>query len=198
VQPGQVKLQQQTLNGVSVYALRLEDGSDQTFYFNTQSYVLEGADWTQDGRAWQARLDPSSYQTMALSAVPPHTFSLNAPTTARVVRETSSQPAAKLPAEDTVVTTAAAACHSTPQAFAAAMQAGDRSMLAICQETAPSMTASQLVTALLALFKSSLDAQVASGALTPSQEADELAGVQRKLQAMVTTQPGSAPPGKQP
>jgi hypothetical protein len=78
------------------------------------------------------------------------------------------------------------------------MQAGDRSMLAICQETAPSMTASQLVTALLALFKSSLDAQVASGALTPSQEADELAGVQRKLQAMVTTQPGSAPPGKQP
>ena len=78
------------------------------------------------------------------------------------------------------------------------MQAGDKSMLAICQETAPSMTAQQLVTALLVPLKASLDAQVASGALTQTQEADELAGLQRKLLGMVTAQPGSTPAGKKP
>ena len=66
-------------------------------------------------------------------------------------------------------------------------------MLAICQETAPSMTAQQLVTALLVPLKASLDAQVASGALTRSQEADQLAGAQRKLLYMVTAQPGNTP-----
>jgi hypothetical protein len=78
------------------------------------------------------------------------------------------------------------------------MQLGDRSVLAICQETAPSMTAQQLVAALLVPFQSSLDAQVASGALTPSQEGDDLAGMQRKLLEMVTLEPGSAPAGKKP
>jgi hypothetical protein len=78
------------------------------------------------------------------------------------------------------------------------MQAGDKSMLAICQETAPGMTAQQLVTALLVPLKASLDAQVASGALTRTQEADQLAGAQYKLQVMVTTQPSSTPAGKQP
>jgi hypothetical protein len=77
------------------------------------------------------------------------------------------------------------------------MQAGDKSMLAVCQETAPSMTAQQLVSALLVPLKASLDAQVASGALTPTQEADQLAGAQQKLLVMVTTQPGSTPAGKQ-
>jgi hypothetical protein len=197
VQPSQFALQQQTLDGVSVYAL-VDHSAEQTFYFNTQSYVLEGVDWVQDGRAWQARLDASSYHTMPLSAVPPHTFSLNAPATAQVVRETSSQPPAKSPADDTISNTAAAACRTTPQAFAAAMQLGDRSVLAICQETAPSMTAQQLVAALLVPFQSSLDAQVASGALTPSQEGDDLAGMQRKLLEMVTLEPGSAPAGKKP
>jgi hypothetical protein len=201
VQPSQFTLRQQTLDGVSVYALTFRrDGSDgdQTFYFNTQSYILEGADWTQGGRAWQARLDASSYHTMPLSAVPAHTFSLNAPTGAKVVREASPQGASKRPADDSIVKTAAAACNTTAQAFANALQAGDKSMLAICQETAPSMTAQQLVTALLEPFKATLDAQVASGALTRTQEADELAGLQRKLLGMVTAQPGSAPAGKHP
>ena len=93
----QVAVQQQTLDGVPVYALRFEP-SNQTVYFNTQSYVLEGSDWTRNWEIssawhWHARLDPSSYQTMPLSAVPLHTFRLNAPPTARVERETSPQPA---------------------------------------------------------------------------------------------------------
>jgi hypothetical protein len=197
VQPSQFALQRRTLDGVSVYALRIE-GSDQTFYFTAQSYVLEGIDWTQDGRAWQARLYPRTYHSMPLSTVPPHTFKLNAPPSARVVRETSPQPVVKRQASDTIVNSAAAACDTTPQAFAAALQAGDKSMLAICQETAPNVTAQQLVTALVAPVKASLDAQVASGTLTRTQEADELAGVQRKLLMMVTTQFGSAPAGKRP
>jgi hypothetical protein len=190
--------QQQTLDGVSVYAVSV-GGAGETFYFDAQSYILEGADWTQGGRSRQARLDPASYQTMALSAVPPHAFTLTAPANARVV--TPSPPAAPAKgsgATDSVITAAAAACHTTIPAFNAAMQAGDKSMLAICQETAPSMTAQQLVTVLLVPFKASLDAQVASGALTPTQEADELARLQRKLLGMVTAQPGWTPAGKQP
>jgi hypothetical protein len=90
-------VQQRTLDGVPVYALRFEE-SNQAVYFNTQTYVLEGSDWTQNWEIssawhWHARLDPSGYHTMPLSAVPPHTFSLNAPATAQVERETSPQPA---------------------------------------------------------------------------------------------------------
>jgi hypothetical protein len=197
VQPGQLALQQQTLDGAPVYAL-IDTSSEQTYYFNTQSYILEGVDWTQNGRAWHARLEASSYHTMSLSAVPAHTFSLNAPATAKVVHETSPQSTTKDPADDDIVRTAATACHTTAQAFSSALQAGDRSMLSICQETAPGMTAQELVTALLVPLRSSLDAQVASGALTPAQEADELARAQGKLLPMVTTQPGTNPGGKTP
>jgi hypothetical protein len=191
-------LRKQTLDGVPVYALQLERSGTQTFYFNTQSYVLQGADWVQNGRSWQARLDPASYQTMPLSAVPPHTFSLNAPATAHVVNQTPPQRATKRPQDDQIVSTAAAACHTTPQAVAAALQAGDRSMLAVCQATNPGMTADRLVDALLVPVTSQLDAQVASGALTSAQEADELAGIRAKLTAMVTGQPGTKTGTKQP
>ena len=95
----QASVQQQTLDGVPVYAFRFE-GSQQSLYFNKQSYVLEGSDWTENrpdwapkGPEWHARLDPSSYHTMPLSAVPPHTFRLNVPPTARVERETFPPPA---------------------------------------------------------------------------------------------------------
>jgi hypothetical protein len=185
--------QQQTLDGVSVYAFSVA-GAGETFYFNAQSYILQGADWTRDGRPTQARLDPASYQTMALAAVPPQAFTLTAPANAQVVTPSpQGAQAKKSGVPDPIITAAAAACHTTISAFNAAMQADDKSMLAICQETAPSMTAQQLVTALLAPVEASLDAQVASGALTPTQEADQLAGVQRKLLLMVTAQPGSTP-----
>jgi hypothetical protein len=197
VQPSEFALQQQTLDGVSVYAL-IDHGAEQTFYFNTQSYVLEGVDWMQDGRAWQARLDRSSYHTMPISAVPANTFSLDAPATAKVVREASPQGPSKGPADDSIVKTAAAACDTTAQAFANALQAGDKSMLAICQETDPTMTADRLVDALIASFKTTLDAQVASGAITASDEAAELANIRMKLTHMVSFQPGTATGPKQP
>jgi hypothetical protein len=196
-QPSSFGLQQEAIDGVSVYALTLDDGSNQILYFNTQSYILEGADWVQAGRSWQARLDPASHQTMALAAVPPHAFTLTAPANAHVV--TLSPPAAPAKLKDGLVISAAAvACHTTIPAFQAAMQAGAKSMLAICQETAPSMTAQQLVTALLVPFRAPLDAQVASGTLTRTQEADELAGLQRNLLGLVTAPPRTNPYGKQP
>jgi hypothetical protein len=72
-QPGAHRLQQETLDGVPVYALQ-PAGGNVTYYFNAQSYVLEGADWVQDGSSWQTRLDPASFRTMPLSAVPANTF----------------------------------------------------------------------------------------------------------------------------
>ena len=73
-QPSAYGLRQESLDGVSVFALTPNASTGQTYYFNADSYVLEGADWTQNGTQWQARLDPATYQTMNLSAVPPHTF----------------------------------------------------------------------------------------------------------------------------
>jgi hypothetical protein len=192
--------QQQTLDGVAVYAVSVAvAGAGETFYFNAQSYILQGADWTQDGRSSQARLDPASYQTLALADVPPQAFTLTAPANAQVVTLSPQAGQPKAPGvPDPLITAAAAACHTTVPAFHAALQAGATSMLAICQETAPSMTAQQLVTALLVPLQAALDAQVASGALTRTQEADQLAGAQHKLLGMVTAQPGSTPAGKQP
>lgn len=194
------KMEQETLDGVPVYAVAvtIDQSGPETFYFDTHSYVLRGADWVQDGRSWQARLDHSD--TMALSAVPPHTFTLNAPATARVVTESSPQEPSKRSGVDDsgVIASLATACKTTPGAVNAGLQAGDKSMLAICQETSPGMTADQLVTALMAPFKSALDAQVASGAITPAQEADDLVNLQTKLTRMVTGPPGTKPGIKQP
>jgi hypothetical protein len=196
MQPSAWNLQRETLNGVSVYALNF-DPTGQTFYFNTQSYALEGGDWTQGGRSWQARLDHSSYQTTGLSSVPAHTFTLNAPANATVV--TLTAPAgAKRPADDRVPQAAAAACGTTADAIANAQQAGDKSLLAICQETSPTMTADRLVTAILVPFKADLDAQVSAGTLTPQGEATALANLREKLTAMVTSTPGSGPAIKKP
>src|SRR5579859_741877 len=67
-QPDAYKLQQTTLDDVPVYELQ-PAGADggATYYFNAQTYVLEGADWMQNGKSWQARLD--SYSTVPLSSV---------------------------------------------------------------------------------------------------------------------------------
>jgi hypothetical protein len=196
--PNAFKLQQQTLDGVSVYALKFDGTANQTFYFDAQSYALEGADWTQGGRSWQARLDPAGYQTMPLTAVPAGTFALNAPSTARVVTLSAPEGVSKGRGNDTIVKSLAAACSTTTQAIATAMQAGGRSMLAVCQTTAPGMTADSLVTALLVSFKANLDAQVASGVLTADHEVTDLANIRMKLSHMVANQPGSGSGSKQP
>jgi hypothetical protein len=55
------------------------------------------------------------------------------------------------------------------------------------------------VDALIAPLKTTLDAQVASGAITASEEAADLAHFRMKLTHMVSDQPGVAPSGsKQP
>jgi hypothetical protein len=135
--------------------------------------------------------------------VPPHTFTLNAPATARVVAITPPEGSGKDSAgarpggsSDKIMSAAAAACHTTTQTFEAALQKGDKSMLAICQETNPGMTADRLVTALIAPFKTELDAKVASGAMTPAEEADNLSRLRTKLTYMVTGQPGTKPGSK--
>lgn len=71
-QPTAYTLRQETLNGHPVYALQPEGAGTATYYFNAQSYLLEGADWTQGSSSWQVRLTSSS--TVPLSAVPAHTF----------------------------------------------------------------------------------------------------------------------------
>jgi hypothetical protein len=58
------------------------------------------------------------------------------------------------------------------------------------------MTADGLVTALMAPFQSDLDAKVASGAMTPAEEADNLSRLRMKLTQMVTGQPGTKPSSK--
>lgn len=72
VQPNAYTVQQTTLDGVSVYALRSDITGEATYYFNTHSYVLDGIDWMQGSPSWHVRL--GSYTTMPLSAVPPGTF----------------------------------------------------------------------------------------------------------------------------
>jgi hypothetical protein len=71
-QPTAFTLRQETVNGVSVYALQTADAPGITYYFNAQSYELQGADWTQGGSSWHAWLTGSS--TVSLSAVPSGTF----------------------------------------------------------------------------------------------------------------------------
>jgi hypothetical protein len=68
------------------------------------------------------------------------------------------------------------------------MAAGDRSPLAICQATAPSMTQATLVAALAAAEKARMGIAegVAVGKLTPAQAAQILANLHAKLAVWVT------------
>jgi hypothetical protein len=71
-EPNAYTMHPETLDGVPVYALKPTGEGGTTYYFNAQSYVLEGVDWVQGGSSWQARLTGSS--TVPLSAVPAQTF----------------------------------------------------------------------------------------------------------------------------
>ncbi len=197
-QPNAFDFQQQTLDGASVYALALGPTGTQRYYFDTASYVLEGADWSENGIAWHARLAPGGYALLQLSAVPATTFTLNAPTGARTVVLSTPEKGAKGAANDDVFVAAAAACGTTPDALVSATQSGTTSILAACQKTAPGMTLDQLVTAVVATFKSTFDAQVTSGQLTAADEATELNTLRTKLAMALGGTPGSSPMGKKP
>jgi hypothetical protein len=194
--PGQVQvLPQQTLEGSGVDVLQVNGWTDApamrtTFYFDAQSFVLRGFDAVSIDPAyptpsWQVRLE--GYTMLDAAAVPPHTFTVNAPADARV------EPFRLDPA--TFVPAFAAACHSKlgvgqlEQILAAKQQ----TLLAACQATAPAMSRDALVAALLAPNRAALDGALSTGQISPAQEDAALAAQQQWLTAFVTT-PGVKPP----
>jgi hypothetical protein len=236
-QPDAYKLQQETLDGVPVYALKLT-GADSaaagaTFYFNAQSYVLEGADWdTQGGVSWTARLDPASYRIMPLSSVPANTFPAatggittgSAEVHAGTGAGKTLSPGSPAPGGVSIgisggrsaagahltitaqvdgpkgssvdLTPAlAAACDTTTQAFAAALQTGTGSILTACRQTNAGITADQLVTALLVPVQSSLDGLVRSGTITAAQETTDLSNLRSQLGHLLVFGAGMPPAG---
>jgi hypothetical protein len=182
---------QQTIDGASVFVLNLVSStSDRTLYVDAQSYIPRGADWSENGVSWQARL--TGYVTMSPSAVPAGTFSLHAPATAKTAQTQPDK--SDYPID--FGSAFAAACKTTQEGFKAAMSsAPDQSMLAACRRTNPTITADQLGAALLASAKQQLDAAVEAGTITAAQESDQLTRMRAKLTDTVTM-PGGAPAPK--
>jgi hypothetical protein len=186
-------LEQQPLDGHTVDVIEVDGWTDRpaqrtTFYFDAQSYLLRGFDAVSRDPSyptpsWQIRL--SSYATMPAAIVLPHTFTLNAPTTARVVLANLAHPNAF----KTLQTAFAATCHSS--ANIKQLLGSGQSLLAACRATAPDVTASGLVAALAAPDKAALDAAVAAGQITPAQEAGSLAALQAQLTTLITAPPPS-------
>ena len=119
--------------------------------------------------------------TLPASAVPPHTFTLNAPATAQVAPLDLADPAAFR----TLRTAFAATCHSS--ANIKQLLGSGQSLLVACQATAPGVTQAGLVAALAAPDKVALEAAEAAGQITPAQETASLAALQAQLTTLVTT-----------
>jgi hypothetical protein len=86
-----------------------------------------------------------------------------------------------------LVTTLTTACNTNATALKAAITAGGKSLLAICQATNPSVTQSSLVSTLLASMKTKLDKAVAAKTMTATQESAALSKAQTYLTTLVTT-----------
>jgi hypothetical protein len=195
--PGQVqRLPQQTLDGIGVEVIAVNGWTDApgmrtTFYFDAGSFLLRGFDAvsidpTYPTPSWQVRL--ASYATVAATAVPPHTFILNAPADARV------EPFRLDPA--TFVPAFATACHSTlgVQQLEQILAAKRQTLLGACQASAATVTRDELVAALLTPGKDALDAAVAAGQITPALAITALSVQQQWLAAFVTSPGGTPPP----
>jgi len=172
---------QGTLDGVAVYVLGDTPSAGDTFYIDAQTYVLRGADWTQAGVTWQARL--ANEQTMAPSAAPADAFSLNAPPDASAVLSLKDETVFSVDIDGAI----AAACHTTTEAYTQAMAQGGTDLLAVCRQTNPWITRDHLIAAVTANVKSQLDAAVAVGKLTADEASAELANIQAKIQSIVGT-----------
>jgi hypothetical protein len=194
--PGQVQvLPPQTLDGISVDVLQVNGWTDApamrtTFYFDAQSFVLRGFDTVSIDPAyptptWQVRLE--GYTTVDAAAVPPHTFTVNAPADARVEPFRLDLV--------TFVPVFAAACHSTLGVgqLEQILTAKQQTLLAACQATAPALSRDELVAALLAPNRAALDGALSTGQITPAQEDAALAAQQQWLTAFVTTRGGVEP-----
>jgi hypothetical protein len=177
----------QTIHGQQVDVVQVTGWANRpaqqtTFYFDRQSFVLRGfrlasIDSSYSTPTWQVWL--AADDTMAASAVPAHTFTLNAPVGARA--EFRSGP---------TLAAFATACHAAA-VTKSQFQSGKQTPLAICQATAPGMTADALATALIAPEQAQLDAVLAAGQITPAQVADSLALLRTQLVAWVTSPGGS-------
>jgi hypothetical protein len=181
------KVTHSTLNGKGVYGLTLGDFG--TLYFNDQTYVLEGLDWSDQSRSWQARLGDE--KTLPLASVPAGTFELHAPATARTVQAPEGPKAGNDSSADVfdVMSALAAACHTTPVAMKGALGSNPSlTALQLCQQTRPGVTADQLYTDLSAQLKATLDAAVVNGTLTRSEADADYASLQQKLRRFVTAQ----------
>jgi hypothetical protein len=166
-----------TLDGVRVAAVQVDPpyAPGYTVYFDSRSYLLRGMD-IGSGRG---RL--VSATSMPAAAVPPGTFDLNAPPTAR--RLSPIVEVGDMPSVDHPALALVAICNAPPAELSAAMASGTRSPLDICRTTDPGMTRAALITALAAEERArlGLDEGVAAGKLTPAQEAEQLAALHKKL-----------------
>jgi hypothetical protein len=157
-----------------------------TLYFDAQSFVLRGMD-IANGRGGQGRLIAAA--RLPAAAVPPQTFTLNAPPTARVApHEAVVAAAADLTAIDHPALALVSICNIPPGVLKAAMASGDKSPLTLCRATAPGMTPAALVAAVAAEEKARLGLAegVAIGKITPAHEAAQLANLRTKLAMWVT------------
>jgi hypothetical protein len=184
-QEGVQRLADQTLVGHAVDVVQVDGDPNRpalrtTLYFDARSYLLRGFDASAIDSSypiptWQARLAIST--TMPASSAPPHTFTLNAPATARV----------DLPAPDFAGfgTAFAATCHGTLN-LKAALGSGS-TPLAACRQTNPGVTEAQLVEALVAPTRHDFEAALAAGQISPAQEATALQDLRTEVTTLVTT-----------
>jgi hypothetical protein len=176
----------QTIDGQQVDVIQVTGWANRpaeqsTFYFDRQSFLLRGfrlasTDPSYPSATWQAWL--ATNDTLAASAVPANTFTLVAPANAQVALNGLS------------LATLESACH-TPAMTKAQLQASHQTPLALCQTTAPGMTADALVAALIAPAQPQLDAAQAAGQITPTQEANSLALWRAQLSRWITSPFGS-------
>jgi hypothetical protein len=187
--PGARLLPQQTVDGHAVDVVQVDGGPNApalrtTLYFDAQTYLLRGFDavGTDPSYAmpsWRARL--TSEESMPVSSAPADVFKLNAPA-ARV----------ELPAVvyfTSFDATFQSECH-TSLSFKQAIVSG-RTPLAVCQETNPSVTESELVDALASAVDSDLQVALNAGQITSAQESAALQDLKAQIAAMVTS---SGPP----
>ena len=194
--PQQVRsLPQQTMQGHAVDVVEVDGWTDRPaqrtiFYVDAQSYQLRGFnvdshDPSYPTPAWQARL--MVYGTMSATAVPPQTFTLNAPATAQLHAPDLSDPAIFKGFQDAF----AATCHGATDLSLKRLLLSGQTLLASCQATAPSVTQADLVTALAAPEKAALDAALATGQVTTAQATTGLSAWQSWLTAFATTPNGA-------
>jgi hypothetical protein len=184
-QQGVQRLPDQTLDGHAVDVVQVDGGPDRpalrtTLYFDAHTYLLRGFDATAIDSSyplpdWHARL--TNDVTIRASAVPPHTFTLNAPSDAQI----------DLPGPDSSAMAAAfqATCHTTLN-FKAAIGSG-RTPLDLCRDTNPDVTQAQLVDALVAPTRHDFDRAVADGQISQGQEDGALMTLRTEIIGFVTT-----------